>query len=72
MTIITLIITGEPISKLVCNGSHGHKAHDAVIFANRSDALEWLKTNKFKPANGEGDAVFRRGIFTAAIVSTVN
>ena len=72
MTIVTLIITDEPISKFVCDGSHGCKAHGSVLFANRSDALEWLNTNKFKPADGEGDAVFRRGRFATAIISTVN
>lgn len=70
MTIVTLIITDEPISKLVCDGSHGCKAHGSVLFANHSDALEWLNTNNFKPTDEK--AVFRRGRFATAIVSTVN
>lgn len=70
MTIVTLIITDESISKLVCDGSHGCKAHGSVLFANHSDALEWLNTNNFKPTDEK--AVFRRGRFATAIISTVN
>ena len=70
MTIITLIITDEPISKLVCDGSHGCKAYGSIIFASRSDALEWLDTKKFKPTDEKG--VFRRGRFATAIISSVD
>lgn len=69
MTIITLILTDEPIKKLDCNGSQGCKAHGAVIFASRSDALEWLDANKFKSTDENG--VFRRGRFVVAIISSI-
>lgn len=68
MTIITLILTDEPVKKLDCN--QGCKAHGSVIFASRSDALEWLDANKFKSTDEKG--VFRRGRFATAIISTVN
>lgn len=68
-TIITLILTDEPIAELDCNGLQGQKAHGAVIFACRSDALEWLDTNKFKPTDEK--AVFKRGRFATAIISSI-
>lgn len=70
MTIITLIMTDDPIIKLDCDCPHGNKVHNSLIFACRSDALEWLNANKFKSTNRE--TMFRRGIFTIAIVSSVN
>lgn len=68
-TIITLTLTDEPLAELDCNGPHGQKAHGAVIFACRSDALEWLDANKFKPTDEK--AVFKRGRFATAIISSI-
>ena len=68
MTIITLVLTDEPVKKLDCK--QGCRAHGSIIFASSSDALEWLDTKKFKPTDEKG--VFKRGRFATAIISTVN
>lgn len=69
MTIITLMLTDSPLDELDCNGPLGREPHDSLIFASRSDALEWLDANQFKPTDEK--AVFRRGRFTTAIISSI-
>lgn len=68
-TIITLILTDEPIAELDCNGPLGRKPHDSLIFVSRSDAYEWLDANKFKSTDEKG--VFKRGRFVTAIISSI-
>lgn len=70
MTIITLMLTDSPLDELDCNGSFGRKPHGSLVFASRSDAFEWLDANHFKPTNEK--AIFKRGRFATAIISTVN
>lgn len=70
MTIITFIMTNDPIIKLDCDCPHGNKVHSSIIFPCLHDAVEWLKANKFKPKDEE--TMFRQGRFTTAIISSTS
>lgn len=72
ITIATLIQNNDPFIELDCNSPQVLKAHRSVMFACRSDAIEWLKTNKFRSTDGE--TMFRRDVpkTTIAIISSVD
>ena len=69
MTIITLILSDDPIAELDCNGPFGREPQCSLVFASRSDAYKWLETNHFEPTDER--AVFSRGRLATAIISSV-